>query len=82
MRCPTEMIYELINDLAPLTRRDSWWTTDGPFEIIKKHFEYVENYERTKIAPVNYLDQKKLPSVPWPPSHSQAPAVSFQYEYP
>jgi hypothetical protein len=25
---------ELINDLAPLTRRDDWWTTEGPYVIL------------------------------------------------
>ena len=28
----------LINELAPMTRRDDWWATDGPYEIIAKHF--------------------------------------------
>jgi hypothetical protein len=28
---------KLINELAPVTRRDDWWSTDGPREIIEKH---------------------------------------------
>jgi hypothetical protein len=28
---------EIINELAPVTRRDEWWATDGPYEIIAKH---------------------------------------------
>lgn len=29
-----EFARELINRLAPVTRRDDWWSTDGPYEII------------------------------------------------
>ena len=25
---------EIINNLGPVTRRDEWWETDGPYEII------------------------------------------------
>lgn len=28
---------ELLNDLAPVTRRDDWWGTEGPIEIIIQH---------------------------------------------
>jgi len=28
---------KLMNELAPVTRRDEWWSTDGPYEIIEKH---------------------------------------------
>ena len=24
----------LISELAPVSRRDSWWSTDGPMELI------------------------------------------------
>lgn len=28
----------LIDALAPVTRRDEWWATEGPYEIIAQHF--------------------------------------------
>lgn len=31
------MIQGIINDLAPVTRRDDWWGTGGPYEIIATH---------------------------------------------
>lgn len=30
-------VSNIINDLAPVTRRDDWWATEGPFEIIAMH---------------------------------------------
>lgn len=33
----TAQIRNIINDLAPVTRRDEWWTTDGPYEILAMH---------------------------------------------
>jgi len=30
-------IAQIINDLAPVTRRDDWWTTEGPYEILAMH---------------------------------------------
>jgi len=32
-----ELVQSIINDLAPETRRDSWWGTPGPYEIIGKN---------------------------------------------
>ncbi len=32
-----DSIRRIINDLAPVTRRDEWWATEGPYEIIEKH---------------------------------------------
>jgi hypothetical protein len=29
-----EIVLEIINALAPLTRRDEWWLTEGPKEMI------------------------------------------------
>lgn len=26
----------IINELAPITRRDEWWSTEGPYEIIDR----------------------------------------------
>ena len=28
---------KLVDELAPITRRDKWWSTEGPYEIIEKH---------------------------------------------
>jgi hypothetical protein len=33
---PLQAAYDLINSLAPVTRRDDWWATEGPLEIIGK----------------------------------------------
>lgn len=27
----------IINDLAPVTRRDDWWSTVGPYEAVARH---------------------------------------------
>lgn len=32
-----DRVRAIINDLAPVTRRDEWWATDGPYEILAKH---------------------------------------------
>lgn len=34
---------QLINALGPVTRRDEWWATDGPYEIIAQHFAAAVN---------------------------------------
>lgn len=36
-----ERCLKLIDELAPVTRRDEWWATDGPYEIIAKHLGRV-----------------------------------------
>lgn len=35
----------LINELAPCTRRDEWWSTDGPYEIIAKYIRFAVRSE-------------------------------------
>lgn len=30
-------VRNIINDLAPVTRRDEWWATDGPYDVIVMH---------------------------------------------
>jgi hypothetical protein len=35
-------IRNIINDLGPVTRRDEWWATDGPYEIIAKHLTPID----------------------------------------
>jgi hypothetical protein len=30
---------QLINELAPTTRRDDWWASEGPYEIIMRALE-------------------------------------------
>lgn len=32
-----QLVRGIINELAPLTRRDEWWQTDGPYQIIAMH---------------------------------------------
>lgn len=40
-----ERVRSIINALAPTTRRDEWWETDGPYEIIAKHIDSPCIYE-------------------------------------
>lgn len=35
-----QFVQSLINTLAPTTRRDDWWATEGPYEIIAKHLSF------------------------------------------
>ena len=35
--------FEIISALAPLTRRDSFWTDEGPFEIVAKCLKKIKD---------------------------------------
>lgn len=37
---------KILNELAPLTRRDEWWTTDGPREIVARQLNEFEEETR------------------------------------
>jgi hypothetical protein len=39
-------VQAIINDLAPTTRRDQWWETAGPYEIIAMHLMRSEQDEQ------------------------------------
>lgn len=36
----------IINAMAPVTRRDDWWSTDGPYEIIIRHLKLFAEAEK------------------------------------
>lgn len=37
-----QLALDIINALAPVTRRDEWWGTDGPKEIIARYFNAIQ----------------------------------------
>jgi hypothetical protein len=47
-----EAAFELLNELAPVTRRDDWWGTVGPIEIIIQHLRrwQPETYKHVQVA--------------------------------
>ena len=47
-----EVALQIINQLAPLTRRDDWWVTEGPREIIYEALVRADDQANCRHAQV------------------------------
>mgnify|MGYP001603129946 CR=1 FL=1 len=56
-------VAKLVNELAPVTRRDEWWDTEGPYDIIARHLESamveMAHAANPQLAAIEKLDASR-----------------------